>query len=237
MKKILSVLAMILILTGSVYAANIKRCILTFTNITTLSTGATSCSRKCSINNNCAIDTAGAETIRVSHIPNAVTHTATDWDVEVWVSDDVDGPFKYYTDAETADGALTTIGTHATNTRYDVTNPTGSTMRYTYDGTGTDPTITTTDPPVGSAICIAGFATANNGCFIVSATASDYFEVYNPSGSAETNIVPGANNIVSGTNAAKSNGITTGYNYTVIKISENGALRVDSKVIVTVDKN
>lgn len=214
----------------------VQVCTYTFTNITTVSTAATSWSGDGCDAVTGVMDVRGAKSIQYSWIPNAVTHTATDWDVEAWTMDSPTGQAKYYTDMETAAGALATIGTHAADTQYDISNPSGFTFRYTYDGTGTDPSITATDPPVGSAICIAGFATANNGCFVVIATSTDYFEVYNSSGAAETNVVPGANNIASGTNAAGSDGLTTGHNYEVPKISENGALRVDADLIISVTK-
>lgn len=239
MKKFIVILAVLLFSAKSVYAGdiNVSTCIYTFTNITTVSTGPTSCvgrgADRCSENTNCAMDVAGAESIQIDHMASATTHTATDWDVEAWVSDKVAGPFKYYTDMESGEGALATIG-GSTDTQYDVTNPSGNTIRYTFDGTGTDPTITATDPAVGSAICISGFATANNGCFIVSAAATNYFEVYNESGSAEANITTVT--IVSGTNAQGSDGLTTGSSWLLPKISENGALRVDATVTVTATK-
>jgi hypothetical protein len=238
MKRFIVVLAVLLLSVVPVFAGdiNVSTCIYTFTNITTVSTGPSSCIGRgvdrCSENTNCAMNTAGAETVRTEHIPSAVTHTATDWDVEVWTNDVVGGPFKYYTDAETADGALATIG-GAADTQYDVTVSSG-TVTYTWDDTGTDPTITTTDPPRGSVICISGFATANNGCFIVESTVAKAFSIYNTSGTAETNVTSAT--IVSGTNAAGSNGITSGYNWVLPKISENGALRVDATVTVTVTK-
>ena len=43
---------------------------------------------------------------------------------------------------------LVTIG--ASDTRFDVTNPSGNIWRYTYDGTGTDPLITALSVPLGA---------------------------------------------------------------------------------------
>lgn len=240
MKRLIVVIAMLLIFTGVSHAVNVEVCTLTFTNVTT--TGVTATSATASGNNKCtansangyAIDTHGARSVHTDWMPNAVTHTATDWDVEVWNSNTVNGQFKYYTDAATNLDALATIG-GAADTQYDVTNPSGSTFRYTFDGTGTDPTITATDPSIGSTICMSAFATANNGCFVVTSAGTNYFEIYNPSGSAENNKT--AVTIVSGTNTTGSIGITEGSNYTVIKISENGALRVDATATVTVTKD
>jgi hypothetical protein len=67
-------------------------------------------------------------------------------------------------------------------TQYDLTNPSGDTHRYTYDGTGTDPTITATEPVPGTTIVLTGWAAANNGTFEVTGSGTDYFEVTNASG-------------------------------------------------------
>lgn len=246
MKRIILLIFAMVLFAVPVYADSITSdvCVLTFTNITTTSQVATSCIGKCRTNTNCAIEVVRGETLQVEWIASAITHTATDWDVEVWTSDKSVGPFKRYTDALTDGDAVATIGV-AADTRFDVTNTSGSIMRYTWDETGTDPTITATDPAPGSVIVISGFATANNGAFIVQTAqgdgaggVDDYFEITNASGIAEANIVPGAASIDSDANAtsltAGSMGITTGSNYAEIKISENGALRVDGTVTVTV---
>lgn len=79
-------------------------------------------------------------------------------------------------------------GTGST-TQFDITNPAGTTFRYTFDGTGTDPAYTATNPGVGSVVVIAGqnFNAGNNGTFVVTASASNYFEVTNAGGVAENN--------------------------------------------------
>jgi len=71
--------------------------------------------------------------------------------------------------------------------QFDITNTAGSTYRYTYDGTGTDPNITAARLPVNSNITIDGqnFNTANNGSFTVTGSGANYFEVTNASGVAE----------------------------------------------------
>ena len=50
-------------------------------------------------------------------------------------------------------------------TLFDITNPAGSTYRYTYDGTGTDPAITALTHPVGTIVDIEGqnFSAGNKG--------------------------------------------------------------------------
>lgn len=71
-------------------------------------------------------------------------------------------------------------------TRFDVTNPTGTTFRYTYDATGTDPLITK-NINIGDVVHITGsnFATGNKGSFTVEAVGANYFSITNASGSAE----------------------------------------------------
>lgn len=83
--------------------------------------------------------------------------------------------------------ANATIG--SSTTQFDITNPSGTTFRYTWDGTGTDPAITSTSVPVGSLINInaQNFNSANNGLFVVTGSGSNYFEVTNASGVAESN--------------------------------------------------
>lgn len=76
----------------------------------------------------------------------------------------------------------------ASTTQFDITNPAGTTFRYTFD-TGTNPAYTATNPGVGSVVVIAGqnFNAGNNGTFVVTASAANYFEVTNGSGAAEDN--------------------------------------------------
>lgn len=75
-------------------------------------------------------------------------------------------------------------------TQFDITNPAGTTFRYTYDGTGTNPGITALTAPIGATVYIYGatFATAaNNGTFTVTGSGANYFEVTNASGGVESN--------------------------------------------------
>ena len=237
MKRLILTIAMVLMLAKVAHAVSVETCVLTFTNITTLSTGATSAVGKCASNTNFAIDTHGARDLQIDWIPNSKSHTATDWDIEVWNSDTVNGQYKYYTDALTNGDAMATFGTHAADTRYDVSLVSGYTYKYTYDGTGTNPSITTTSPARGSTVCFAGFSSVNNGCFIVQSTDTNDIRVYNPVGSAEADIVPGAGNVSNGTNVAGSAAITHGANYREIKVSENGALAIYATITVTVTKD
>lgn len=73
-------------------------------------------------------------------------------------------------------------------TRFDVSNPAGTTFRYTYDGTGTDPGISAVTVPTGSRISIyavATFSAGNLGTFTVTGSGANYFEVTNASGVVE----------------------------------------------------
>lgn len=83
-------------------------------------------------------------------------------------------------------------GTSST-TRFDITNPEGTTFRYTFNGTGTDPGYTSTNPAVGSTVVISGqnFNAGNKGTFVVTASGTNYFEVTNASGVAENDKIIG----------------------------------------------
>lgn len=77
-------------------------------------------------------------------------------------------------------------------TQFDITNPTGTTIRYTYDSTGTNPNLTS-NIKIGNIIHItaSGFNVANQGWFVVTDVTSTYFEVANASGVVESNKVIG----------------------------------------------
>lgn len=83
--------------------------------------------------------------------------------------------------------SFTTIG--SATTQFDITNPAGTTFRYTFDGAGTDPLITATSVPVGTYILIQAqnFTAGNNGIFVVTGSGTNYFEVTNASGVVESN--------------------------------------------------
>lgn len=74
-------------------------------------------------------------------------------------------------------------------TQFDITNPSGTTFRYTYDGTGTDPVINSTTVPIGMIVQVYSnnFSDGNNGEFTVTGSGTNYFEVTNASGVAENN--------------------------------------------------
>jgi len=108
----------------------------------------------------------------------------------------------YLDSAETQD---TDIGLYVTNfgstdSQFDITNPSGTTFRYTWDGTGTDPNFVDNQMVVGDKVVInsSTFNAANNGTFTVAAVDNSYFEIINASGVAE------ANKVLSAANSIKS---------------------------------
>jgi len=94
----------------------------------------------------------------------------------------------------------------ASSTQFDITNPAGTTFRYTYDGTGTDPNINSTTMPVGSEITIfsSNFNAANCNAasrpfFTVTGSGSNYFEIDNTTpGVAENNVTIGSGGAITG---------------------------------------
>jgi len=120
--------------------------------------------------------------------PGAFAHWYTKW----WA---ICGSGIFQTADELLTGGFTqfsnpygfTIG--LADSQFDVTNPSGTTFRYTWDGTGTDPGITTLTVPVGTTVKISigsGFASGNEGSFTVTGSGANYFEVTNASGVVES---------------------------------------------------
>ena len=83
----------------------------------------------------------------------------------------------------------------SSTTRFDISNVTGSTWRYTWDGTGTNPQIK--DLRVGMLMDIdaQNFDADNNGNFQIVAIGSNYFDVVNPDGVAEVDKTIGTGSI------------------------------------------
>lgn len=110
----------------------------------------------------------------VATYASATSTTLTLQGTETWVE-------KGFLTASTSIGGATT--------QFDITNPAGTTFRYTFDGTGTDPNITATSVPVGSTIYVQAqnFTAGNNGVFVVTGSGANYFEVTNASGVVESN--------------------------------------------------
>jgi hypothetical protein len=108
---------------------------------------------------------------------------------------------------------LATVGD--STTQFDITNPTGTTFRYTWDTTGTTPAISSATFPVGSYVLIGAqnFNAANNGLFVVTGVGTNYFEVTNASGVAENNKTIGTGYIYKQFRKLLLNG-TTVFGYT-----------------------
>lgn len=117
------------------------------------------------------------------------------------------------------DTVSTEIG--GSTTQFDITNTSGNTYRYTYDGTGTDPNISLANNPVGSLINFQAqnFTAANNGVFIVTAAGSNYVEVTNASGVAENNKTIGTGYVVRGTSTWTK---PTGLKYITVEVQGGG---------------
>lgn len=82
-------------------------------------------------------------------------------------------------------------------TQFDITNPAGTTFRYTWDGTGTTPGTLQSLISVGGSIVVnaQNFTAANNGTFTITAVAATYFEVTNAAGAVESNKTIGTGSI------------------------------------------
>ncbi len=89
---------------------------------------------------------------------------------------------------KTWNGTDTSTALGDSTTQFDITNTSGDTYRYTYDATGTDPSIGS-NLEVGRNVDIQAenFDPANNGFFVVTAVDTNYFEVTNASGVVESN--------------------------------------------------
>ena len=84
-------------------------------------------------------------------------------------------------------------------TQFDITNPSGTTMRVTYDGTGTDPDIDANTFPVGGTVYIFAdnFNDDNQGPFTITGSGNDYFEVTNAAVVPEINKTIGSSGSIS----------------------------------------
>jgi hypothetical protein len=85
-------------------------------------------------------------------------------------------------------------------TQFDITNPSGNTYRYTYDGTGTDPDIDEHifDDGRSYGVDISGtnMSAGNEGVYEISDYGTNYFEVlYNPTGVVESNKTIGGGSV------------------------------------------
>ena len=98
-------------------------------------------------------------------------------------------------------------------TRFDITNPSGTTFRYTYDGTGTNPSINTSSFPIGSSVNIWGdnFHSSNNLNTTVTGSGSNYFEITNAGGTAENDKTLGTDGFIAVSGGSRGSDFNTYY--------------------------
>jgi len=107
----------------------------------------------------------------------------------------------YYLNSSNVWTALTGSGTKIyelgdSTTQFDITLTGGTTYKYTYDTTGTDPDIDA-HIRVGTIVVInaQNFSAGNKGTFTVTGVSTNYFEVTNTSGVVESNKTIGTGSI------------------------------------------
>jgi len=122
-------------------------------------------------------------------------------------------------------GGINIFELGTSTTQFDITNPSGTTFRYTYDDTGTDPDIDA-HIRVGTTVVIAAqnFTAANNGTFTVTGVGAKYFEVTNASGVAEDNKTLGTGTLkVSGNNHS----VTFAQGFCFLVNGDNDNIQID----------
>ncbi len=82
---------------------------------------------------------------------------------------------------------------YSETTEFNITNPVGTTFRYTYSGTGTNPDINSGTVSVGQSVHINGenFNSGNNVDALVTGVGANYFEIDNSSGVVESAVALG----------------------------------------------
>lgn len=132
---------------------------------------------------------------------------------------------------ETAAGAITVYHNYLygdSTTRIDITNPAGTTFRYTWDDTGKDPGWSSSTITAGVTVltfAAQNFNAGNNGTFTVTAAGPKWVEVTNASGVAENDKTIGTGNIRLGSAA-----LTT---LAVLKASIVEGMHVPKGIVVT----
>lgn len=173
------------------------------------------------------VDTQGGA--NASETVRGIVEEATDAEVAAGSSTGGTGAKLFITPAKLLSGvtrpvvnvyttAATSVG--GSTTQFDITNTSGTTYRYTYDGTGTDPSFSAANYPVGTGVYFnaQNFNSANNGAFVVTGSGTNYIEVTNASGVAETNKTIGTGYILKGTAWTKP----TGLKYVVVEVLGGG---------------
>lgn len=151
---------------------------------------------------------ASASTADTSNHPNLGTNTAGGYangSVKYWNTTDgyvavanIDLYFKTlqgvssqisYIPINTIQRVYTPNIKGSVTTQFTITNTSGTTFRYTWNTTGTDPAITAVTYPVNSFVEIQSSVmnVGNRGLFTITGSGPNYFEVTNAAGVAESN--------------------------------------------------
>jgi len=94
-------------------------------------------------------------------------------------------------------------------TQFDITQPVGNTFRYTWDTTGTDPSFSLANYPIGTVVDIQAqnFSAGNKGLFVTTGAGANYIEVTNASGVVESDKTIGTGYINKGAVWTKPSGL------------------------------
>ncbi|MFA5296556.1 MAG: hypothetical protein WC382_13700 [Methanoregulaceae archaeon] len=117
--------------------------------------------------------------------------------------------------------------------QWDVTNPGGTTFRYTWDGTGTDPLINGYLSS-GETIIISGFNALNNGTFTIINVGLNYFDIANAGGMVESNIT---NAVISTTQSGTHTLFSLSPSFAVGDTISGNASNATAKIIYKIDSN
>lgn len=141
------------------------------------------------------IDTSGGA--NASTTVRGIVEEATAAEITAGTATGATGARLYVNPNTLKTGGLPVVNTYTStvtsygnsSTQFDITNPSGTTFRYTYDGVGADPTINTTNFSVGAVVQIgSNIMSANNtGSFLITGSGSNYFEITNATGVSEIN--------------------------------------------------
>ena len=170
--------------------------------------------------------------VNASETTKGIVEEATDAEVTAGTSTGATGaklfitPTKLATFLSSNSPVVRTYTTTSTylgdsTTQFDITNPSGTTFRFTYDGNGTNPGITSSNPAIGDGVNIqaSNFSAGNLGSRVVTASGTNYFEVTIPTGGvAENNKTIGSGYIAIGTKWTKPAGLK----YAVIEVVGGG---------------
>lgn len=170
------------------------------------------------------IDTSGGQ--NASTTVRGIVEEATQAEVDAGTAAGATGA-RLFINPSTQPSTIPTVKVYGSlvgdsTTQFDITNPAGTTFRYTWDSTGTDPVINTTTFPTGYKVNIRAinFVAANRGSFTITGSGSNYFEITNASGSVESNKTIGSGYIqIYNPTWTKP----TGLKYAVVEVEGSGA--------------